>query len=158
MKDTKTNTYIKSFYCILLGLTLFLGCNTTPTSEKQESTPKTVADTTMPVDTAVKKATKPITDTTVKEVTTPAPAASTIRDTVLVLYYFPRTHGRDSQLIVTNKQGQRSWFTPSDIPVQRGDEIICEIAKIDGKKYIRNIPGETFEEWTEENYEEFLYE
>ena len=26
------------------------------------------------------------------------------------------------------------------------------------KKYIRNIPGETFDEWTEEEYEEFLYE
>lgn len=28
----------------------------------------------------------------------------------------------------------------------------------DGKKYIRNIPGETFDEWTEEDYEEFLYD
>ena len=150
MKDTQTNTYIKSFYCILLGLTLFLGCNTTPTSEKQEPTPKTVADTTMSVDTAVKKATKPITDTTVKKVTTPAPAESKIRDTVLVLYYFPRTYGRDSQLIVTNKQGQRSWFTPSDIPVQRGDEIICDIVKIDGKKYIRFVQNITMNKLEQE--------
>lgn len=150
MKDTKTNTYIKSFYCILLGLTLFLGCNTTPTSEKQEPTPKTVADTTMSVDTTAKKATKPITDTTVKKVTTPAPAVSTIRDTGLVLYYFPRTYGRDSQLIVTNKQGQRSWFTPSDIPVQRGDEIICEITKFNGKKYVKFIQNITMNKLEQE--------
>ena len=37
------------------------------------------------------------------------------------------------------------------------DDKIAYVDYFDGKNFIRNIPGETFEEWTKEEYEEFLY-
>ncbi|MBR3930800.1 MAG: hypothetical protein IKJ62_04450 [Alphaproteobacteria bacterium] len=124
MKDTKTNTYIKSFYCILLGLTLFLGCNTTPTSEKQESTPKTVADTTK---------------------------IETKRDTVLVLDYKPRAKHSQSTTYATNKSGNEYKILQfTNLPVERGDEIVIDMqthTTPDGKtrteyKLVKNLTTE----------------
>lgn len=124
MKDTKTNTYTKSFYCILLGLTLFLGCNTTPTSEKQESTPKTVADTTK---------------------------IETKRDTVLVLDYKPRAKHSQSTTYATNKSGNEYKILQfTNLPVERGDEIVIDMqthTTPDGKtrteyKLVKNLTTE----------------
>lgn len=124
MKDTKTNTYIKSFYCILLGLTLFLGCNTTPTSEKQEPTPKTVADTTK---------------------------IETKRDTVLVLDYKPRAKHSQSTTYATNKSGNEYKILQfTNLPVERGDEIVIDMqthTTPDGKtrteyKLVKNLTTE----------------
>ena len=68
----------------------------------------------------------------------------------MVLYYFPRTYGRDSKLILTNKQGHRSSYTPNDIPVQRGDEIIYEMTKIKDQKYFKLIQNITMDKLEKE--------
>ena len=102
MKQTKNNTAIKSLCCILLGLTMFMGC-TTNTPQAQKANPQTTADT-------IKIETK--------------------RDTVLVLDYKPRAKHSYSTTYATNKFGYVYKIgDPKNLPVERGDEIVINVHK-----------------------------
>ena len=123
MKDTKTNTYIKSLCCILLALTMFMGC-TNNTSQTQKTTPQTIADTTK---------------------------IETKRDTVLVLDYKPRSKHSQSTTYATNKSGNEYKILQfTNLPVERGDEIVIDMqthSTPDGKtrteyKLVKNLTTE----------------
>lgn len=123
MKDTKTNTYIKSLCCILLALTMFMGC-TNNTSQTQKTTPQTIADTTK---------------------------IETKRDTVLVLDYKPRAKHSQSTTYATNKSGNEYKILQfTNLPVERGDEIVIDMqthTTPDGKtrteyKLVKNLTTE----------------
>lgn len=123
MKDTKTNTYIKSLCCILLALTMFMGC-TNNTSQTQKTTPQTIADTTK---------------------------IETKRDTVLVLDYKPRSKHSQSTTYATNKSGtEYKILKITNLPVERGDEIVIDMqthTTPDGKtkteyKLVKNLTTE----------------
>lgn len=123
MKDTKTNTYIKSLCCILLALTMFMGC-TNNTPQTQKTTPQTIADTTK---------------------------IETKRDTVLVLDYKPRAKHSQSTTYATNKSGTEYKILQfTNLPVERGDEIVIDMqthTTPDGKtrteyKLVKNLTTE----------------
>lgn len=123
MKDTKTNTYIKSLCCILLALTMFMGC-TNNTPQTQKPTPQTIADTTK---------------------------IETKRDTVLVLDYKPRAKHSQSTTYATNKSGTEYKILQfTNLPVERGDEIVIDMqthTTPDGKtrteyKLVKNLTTE----------------
>lgn len=123
MKDTKTNTYIKSLCCILLALTMFMGC-TNNTPQTQKTTPQTIADTTK---------------------------IETKRDTVLVLDYKPRSKHSQSTTYATNKSGTEYKILQfTNLPVERGDEIVIDMqthTTPDGKtrteyKLVKNLTTE----------------
>lgn len=123
MKDTKTNTYIKSLCCILLALTMFMGC-TNNTPQTQKTTPQTIADTTK---------------------------IETKRDTVLVLDYKPRAKHSQSTTYATNKSGNEYKILQfTNLPVERGDEIVIDMqthTTPDGKtrteyKLVKNLTTE----------------
>lgn len=100
MKQTTNNAAIKSLCCVLLGLTMFMGCNTTPSVQTQKTAPQTTADTTK---------------------------IETKRDTVLVLDYKPRSKHSTSTTYATNKSGNEYNIRRIDnLPVERGDEIIID--------------------------------
>ena len=100
MKQTKNNTTIKSLCCILLALTMFMGC-TNNTPQTQKTTPQTIADTTK---------------------------IETKRDTVLVLDYKPRSKHSYSTTYATNKSGtEYNIRKPTNLPVERGDEIVIDV-------------------------------
>ncbi len=100
MKQTKNNTTIKSLCCILLALTMFMGC-TNNTPQTQKTTPQTIADTTK---------------------------IETKRDTVLVLDYKPRAKHSQSTTYATNKSGTEYKILKfTNLPVERGDEIVIDV-------------------------------
>ena len=100
MKQTKNNTTIKSLCCILLALTMFMGC-TNNTPQTQKTTPQTIADTTK---------------------------IETKRDTVLVLDYKPRSKHSYSTTYATNKSGTEYKILKfTNLPVERGDEIVIDV-------------------------------
>lgn len=102
MKQTKNNTTIKSLCCILLALTMFMGC-TNNTPQTQKATPQTIADTTK---------------------------IETKRDTVLVLDYKPAARYIQSTTYATNKSGNEYKILKyTNLPVERGDEIVIDIKK-----------------------------
>ena len=123
MKQTKNNTTIKSLCCILLALTMFMGC-TNSTPQAQKTTPQTIADTTK---------------------------IETKRDTVLVLDYKPRSKHSQSTTYATNKSGTEYKIRKvTNLPVERGDEIVIDIKKTtspEGKSWteyelVKNITTE----------------
>ena len=100
MKQTKNNTTIKSLCCILLALTMFMGC-TSNTPQTQKTTPQTIADTTK---------------------------IETKRDTVLVLDYKPRAKHSQSTTYAANKSGTEYKILKfTNLPVERGDEIVIDV-------------------------------
>lgn len=100
MKQTKNNSTIKSLCCILLALTMFMGC-TNNTPQTQKTTPQTIADTTK---------------------------IETKRDTVLVLDYKPRAKHSQSTTYATNKSGTEYKILKfTNLPVERGDEIVIDV-------------------------------
>lgn len=100
MKQTKNNTTIKSLCCILLALTMFMGC-TNNTPQTQKTTPQTIADTTK---------------------------IETKRDTALVLDYKPRAKHSQSTTYATNKSGTEYKILKfTNLPVERGDEIVIDV-------------------------------
>ncbi|MBQ3039091.1 MAG: hypothetical protein IJD41_00850 [Alphaproteobacteria bacterium] len=138
MKNKNINTALKyTIACLAVGIpTMIMACKAD--EKTTQTTQKTEKFTEAPVTITAKP-----TNTTTQKDTKQTPEVSWVKDTALVLYYFPRTYGRGGTLIVTNKHGKRSSYNPDDIPVQRGDEIIYETRKIDGTRYFKLIQNIT---------------